>query len=94
LNQGKACVSESHSQFDIKRWLLYTFCNWFDIIFQLQLCILRKLKCLYRSILYNLKDLKTSWTIFYKMLSFIIVSGKKSSIKIVLVSEFPSWLTG
>lgn len=24
------------TRFDLKRWLLYTFCNWFDITFQLQ----------------------------------------------------------
>uniref|UniRef100_A0A2K5P5J1 Uncharacterized protein n=1 Tax=Cercocebus atys TaxID=9531 RepID=A0A2K5P5J1_CERAT len=45
----------------IWRRLLYTFCNWFDNTFQLQLCILRILKHFCRSILYNLKDLKTFW---------------------------------
>uniref|UniRef100_A0A8C6R681 Uncharacterized protein n=1 Tax=Nannospalax galili TaxID=1026970 RepID=A0A8C6R681_NANGA len=56
----------------IWRWLLYTFCNWFDITFQLQLCILRALKCFCRSILYNLKDLKTFW-LPQAYLSFLLI---------------------
>lgn len=57
---------------DLKRWLLYTFCNWFDITFQLQLCTLRTLKCFCRSILYNLKDLKTFW-LPQAYLSFLLI---------------------
>nr|AAR99515.1 putative protein STRF2 [Homo sapiens] len=58
--------------FDLKRWLLYTFCNWFDVTFQLQLCILRTLKRFCRSILYNLKDRKTFW-LPQAYLSFLLI---------------------
>lgn len=60
------------TRFDLKRWLLYTFCNWFDITFQLQLCILRTLKRFCRSILYNLKDRKTFW-LPQAYLSFLLI---------------------
>uniref|UniRef100_A0A8C6EJN6 Uncharacterized protein n=1 Tax=Microcebus murinus TaxID=30608 RepID=A0A8C6EJN6_MICMU len=60
MGQGQQAMCPE-ALFDLKRWLLYTFCNWFDITFQLQLFILRTLNCFCRSISYNLKDLKTFW---------------------------------
>lgn len=60
------------TRFDLKRWLLYTFCNWFVTTFQLQHGILWTCKRFFRCISYNLEDLKTFW-LPQTYLSFLLI---------------------
>uniref|UniRef100_A0A2K6LGB0 Uncharacterized protein n=1 Tax=Rhinopithecus bieti TaxID=61621 RepID=A0A2K6LGB0_RHIBE len=73
MGQGQqAMCPEALSHIWVPEMAAVHFCNWFDITFQLQLCILRTLKRFCRSILYNLKDRKTFW-LPQAYLSFLLI---------------------